>query len=153
MAANWPGSQGSHVLRVTAPGAALAVPMGHNSHAALELEPLFGLKLPAGQGCQTRREAAPASSQTPPLGQASQAALPTSGEKEPAAQGKHSSWPLSGWYWPGAQRKQSEMLAARLLGMWVPAGHFCGRTDPSGQKWPSQQGPLQSEVEWSGAFP
>ena len=84
---------------------------------------------------------------------ASQAALPTSGEKEPAAQGRHSSWPLSGWYWPGAQRKQSEMFAARLLGMWVPAGHFCGRTDPSGQKCPSQQGPLQSEVICPDAFP
>ena len=138
---------------LSAPGAALAVPMGHSSHAALELEPLFGLKLPAGQGCQTRRVVAPASSQKPPLGQASQTALPTSREKEPAAQGKHSSWPLSGWYWPGAQRKQSETFAAHLLGMWVPAGHFCGRTDPSGQKCPSQQGPLQSEVMWFDALP
>ena len=153
VAATVPGRHGAHTSRLTAPGAALEVPAGHSSHAALELEPLFGLNVPAGQACQTRREAAPASSQTPPFGQASQAALPTSGEKEPAAQGKHSSWPLSGWYWPGAQRKQSEMFAARLLGMWVPAGHFCGRTDPSGQKCPNQQGPLQSEVKWSDAFP
>ena len=45
------------------------------------------------------------------------------------------------------------MFAARSLGMCVPAGHFCGRTDPSGQKWPDQQGPLQSEVKWYDASP
>ena len=32
-------------------------------------------------------------------------------------------------------------------------GHFCGRTDPFGQKWPDQQGPLQSEVMWFDALP
>ena len=117
--------------------------MGHSSHAALELEPLFGLKLPAGQGCQTRREAAPASSQTPPFGQASQAALPTSGEKEPAAQGKHSSWPLSGWYWPGAQGRQNSCLGDPMTGECRPGGQGSGCPVPSSQKWPLVHWPLQ----------
>jgi len=48
---------------LSAPRIALEVPMGQDSHAALDLQPVVGLKLPAGQGSQTMRVAAPASAQ------------------------------------------------------------------------------------------
>ena len=59
--------------------------MGQDSHAALDLQPVVGLKPPAGQACQTRRDAAPASSQKPPFGQSSQAGLPTAEELQDVA--------------------------------------------------------------------